>query len=160
VLPDVNVNFSGVYDPAIGGTTTIKRFDVSSNGSKLAAVGNFSTVGGQPRSQLAVLDVAGSSSVSSWSTNRFDAAHNDCAGVFDTFMRDVDFAPGGDYFVVSTTGAFAGGANSGTMCDTITRWETGSNGNDPSWADYTGGDTSYGVAVTVALSMSAATCGG
>ncbi len=63
-------------------------------------------------------------------------------------MRDVDFSPDGSYFVVSTTGAFAGGAGSGTLCDTLTRWETTSTGNDPTWAAYTGGDTSYGVAIT------------
>jgi hypothetical protein len=149
VLSSVNVSFAGVYDPALGGTTLIKRFDVSPDGSRLAAVGNFATAGGLPRSQLAVLDVGGAvASVAPWTTNRFDAAHNNCASVFQTFMRDVDFSPDGSYFVVTTTGAFAGGVNSGTMCDTITRWETASTGNDPSWADYTGGDTTYGVAVT------------
>jgi hypothetical protein len=34
------------------------------------------------------------------------------------------------------------------MCDTTSRWETASTGNDPTWSDYTGGDTTYGVAVT------------
>ena len=149
VLSAVNVPFLGVYDPALGGATNIKRLDVSPDGTRLAAVGNFATVGGLPRAQMAVLDVGGAvASVAPWATNRFDAAHNNCASVFDTFMRDVDFSPDGSYFVVSTTGAFAGGVNSGTLCDTITRWETASTGNDPSWADYTGGDTSYGVAVT------------
>jgi hypothetical protein len=148
VISAVNVPFTGVYDPAIGGATTIKRFDVTSDGSKLVAVGNFSTVGGQPRSQLAVLNTTGTASVASWATNRYDADHNDCAGVFDTFMRDVDFSPDGSYFAVTATGAYAGGIFSGTLCDTTTRWETGSTGNDPTWADYTGGDTTYGVAVT------------
>jgi hypothetical protein len=149
VLSGVNVPFAGVYDPALGGETTIKRFDVSPDGTRLAAVGNFATAGGLPRAQMAVLDVGGAAaSVAPWATNRFDAAHNNCASVFPTFMRDVDFSPDGSYFVVTTTGAFAGGANSGTLCDTITRWETGSIGNDPSWVDYTGGDTTYGVAVT------------
>jgi hypothetical protein len=149
VLSSVAVPFAGVYDPALGGTTLIKRFDVSPDGTRLAAVGNFATAGGLPRAQMAVLNVGGAvASVAPWATNRFDAAHNNCASVFPTFMRDVDFSPDGSYFVVTTTGAFAGGANSGTLCDTITRWETGSTGNDPSWADYTGGDTTYGVAVT------------
>jgi hypothetical protein len=34
------------------------------------------------------------------------------------------------------------------MCDTTARWQTASTGNDPFWTDYTGGDTTYGVAVT------------
>jgi hypothetical protein len=152
VLSTVNVPFTGIYDPALGGTTNIKRFDVTADGSKLVAVGNFSTVGSppQPRSQIAVLNTptTGSASVDSWATTRYDAAHNDCAGVFDTFMRDVDFSPDGSYFAVTATGAYAGGVFSGTLCDTTTRWETNSSGNDPTWADYTGGDTTYGVAVT------------
>jgi hypothetical protein len=149
VLAGVNVSFTGVYDPGLGGTTNIKRFDVSPDGSRLAAVGNFSTVGGLPRSQLAVLDTSGpTTTVATWSTNRYDAAHNNCASRFQTFTRDVDFSSDGSYFVVSTTGAFAGGANSGTLCDTVSRWDVNSTGNDPTWSDYTGGDTTYGVAVT------------
>ena len=151
VLGAVNVPFTGVYDPNNngGGTTNIRRFDVTADGSRLVAVGNFATVGGQPRVQVAVLDTSGATaSVAPWSTNRFDRAHNSCAGVFDTFTRDVDFSPEGSYFVVSTTGAFAGGAAAGTMCDSVSRWETSSTGNDPSWIGYTGGDTTFGVAVT------------
>ena len=147
VLSSVNVSFDGLYDGA--GATLVKKLDVSPDGTRLAAIGNFATAGGLPRVQLAVLDVSGANAtVAPWATNRYDAAHNNCASVFDTFMRDIDFSPDGSYFAVSTTGAFAGGAASGTLCDTVTRWETNSTGNDPTWADYTGGDTTYGVAVT------------
>lgn len=151
VLADVNVGFTGVYDPnnAGGGTTNVKRFDVTADGSRLAAIGNFSTVGGLPRVQVAVLDTSGTiATVAPWATNRYDRAHNRCAGVFDSFTRDIDFSPDGSYFAISATGAFAGGAAAGTMCDTVSRWETASTGNDPTWSDYTGGDTTYGVAVT------------
>ena len=152
VLGSVAVPFTGVYDPANGGggSTNIKRFDISADGRKLAAVGNFATVGGLPRAQLAVLDLpaTGAASVSPWATDRLSRARNGCAGVFDTWTRDIDFSPDGSYFVVTTTGAFAGGASSGTLCDTITRWETGSTANEPTWVDYSGGDTIYGVAVT------------
>jgi hypothetical protein len=151
VLAGVDVPFTGVYDPANGGggSTNVKRFDVSADGSRLAAIGNFATVGGQPRVQVAVLDTSGATTtLARWATNRYDRAHNSCARVFDTFTRDVDFSPDGSYFVVSATGAFAGGAASGTMCDTVARWEVASTGNDPTWSDYTGGDTTYGVAVT------------
>ncbi len=147
VLAEVNVPFTGLYNGA--GGTNIVRFDVSPDGTRLAAVGNFSTVGGLPRVQLALVDTgAPVAAVAPWATNRMDSAHNNCASVFDTFMRDVDFSPDGTWFAVTTTGAFAGGAASGTLCDTTTRWETASTGNDPTWANYTGGDTTYGVAVT------------
>lgn len=150
-LAGVAVPFTGVYDPANdgGGTTNVKRFDVTADGSRLVAIGNFATVGGQPRAQVAVLDTSGATAVlAPWATNRYSRARNSCARSFDSFVRDVDFSPAGDYFVVTTTGAFAGGSGSGTLCDTVTRWETASTGNDPSWASYTGGDTTYGVAVT------------
>src|SRR5262249_4935977 len=117
VLAGVNVPFAGVYDPALGGSTNIKRFDVSPDGSQLVAIGNFSTVGGLPRSQIAVLNTGGATAtVAPWFTDHYDAAHNDCADVFDTFMRDVDFSPDGSYFVVTATGAYAGGPSSGTFC--------------------------------------------
>ncbi len=148
LLPQVAVPFTGLYN---GGSTNIKRFDVSPDGSKLVAVGNFTSVGGQPRAQVAVVDLpaTANATVATWSTDRFNAAHNaSCASVFDTFMRDVDFSPDGSYFAVTATGAFGGGLDAGTLCDTTTRWESKSTGNDPTWADYTGGDTTYGVAVT------------
>jgi Malectin domain len=155
VLAGVNVPFTGVYDPnntyngKMGGDPNIKALDVTPDGSKLVAIGNFSNVGGLTRSQLAVLDVGGATAtVASWSTDRFDRAHNSCAGVFDTFTRDIDISPDGSYFVVSATGAFAGGAGSATLCDSTSRWNLASTGDDPAWIDYTGGDTTYGVAVT------------
>jgi hypothetical protein len=151
VVASVNVPFTGVYDPNNngGGTTNIARFDVSPDGTRLVALGNFSTVGGLPRSQVAMLDVGGATaSVAPWFTNRFDRAHNSCSSAFWAFVRDIDFSPNGSYFVVSTTGAFGGGAAAGTMCDTTSRWETNGPGGDPTWIDYTGGDTTYGVAIT------------
>jgi hypothetical protein len=155
VLAGVDVAFTGVYDPAnmfngkAGGQTNVRALDVTPDGSRLVAIGNFSTVGGLARSQVVVLDVSGTTAtVAPWATNRYDADHNDCGQVYDTFTRDVDISPDGSYFVVSATGAFAGGAGSGTLCDTTSRWQLASTGNDPVWIDYTGGDTTYGVAVT------------
>jgi hypothetical protein len=158
VLAGVNLPFTGVYDPnnnlngKMGGVTHVARFDVTADGRKLAAVGNFAKVNGQTRVQVAVIDTniatTGVATVSPWATNRFDRAHNSCAAVFDTWTRDIDFSPDGSFFAITTTGAYAGGSGSGTLCDTSSRWETNSTGNEPTWVDYTGGDTSYGVAVT------------
>ncbi len=149
VLTDVNVPFEGVYN---GGGTGITRMDIDPAGNQVVAIGNFNSVAGSAREQIAIVDIpaGGPAALSSWSTERYSQARNNCAGVFDTWTRDIDISPDGTYFVVTTTGAFAGGAGSGTLCDTTSRWELGRTGGSqqPSWVNYTGGDTTYGVAIT------------
>ncbi len=63
-------------------------------------------------------------------------------------MRDVDIAPDGSYFAVVTSGSYGGGPPA--LCDTVARWETNVDGPDqqPTWVDYTGGDTLTSVALT------------
>lgn len=128
-------------DPWNGGSLEIKHFDISDDGSTLVAVGNFRSVNGQSRQQIMMADLSGpQATLSTWSTDRYTTQ---CAGVFDTYMRDVDIAPSGDYFVVAATGAYSGGVGSGTLCDTISRWDIGAatSGQNPVWVDYSGGDT-------------------
>ena len=147
VLAEVNVPFTGLYNGA--GGTNIVRFDVSPDGTRLAAVGNFSTVGGLPRVQLALVDTgAPAAVVAPWATNRFDAHTTTARPCSTPSCATSTSPPTAPTSWSPRTGAFAGGAATGTLCDTTTRWETASTGNDPTWADYTGGDTTYGVAVT------------
>lgn len=138
----LNVAFAGVNH---GGGTFVSKFDVTPDGSRIVAIGNFASVDGQTRRQIVMLDSSGASAVvTGWATDRFPDV---CASVFNTYLRDLDFSPGGDYFVVSTTGAYRG---PDTLCDSITRWETGRTGagQQPTWVDHTGGDTTYAVAAT------------
>jgi PKD repeat protein len=128
-----------------GGTTLVYKMDVTPDGSKLIAVGNFTSAGGQSRPQIVMLDLTGASaSLANWETNRYAAS---CSSSFDSYMRDVDVSPDGRFFVVSTTGA-AGGTSK--LCDAQVRWETSATGSDlqPTWVTYTGGDTTYAVEVT------------
>ncbi len=148
----IHSNFTGV---ANGGTTSVDKFDVSPDGTRLVAIGNFASVDGQPRSQIAMLDTSGASAtLSGWSTDVYPGLNPDsssyCASVFNTYMRDLDFSPDGTYFVVSTTGAYHG---SDSSCDTIMRWQASGStgGQQPYWTDYTGGDTTYAVSVTGAV---------
>jgi hypothetical protein len=62
-------------------------------------------------------------------------------------MRDLDISPDGTYAVVSTTGAYGGSTG---PCDETSRWEMGATGSGqvPTWTNYTGGDTTYAVAIT------------
>ena len=128
-----------------GGVTQVLKMDISPDGDRLVAVGNFDTLGGLQRHQLLMVDLSGlTAQVAGFRTTFY---HTACSQSFDSYMRDVDFSPDGSFFVVSTTGAYGG---SETACDTAARFETNQSGIDirPSWVDYTGGDTSYAVEVT------------
>ncbi len=86
---------------------------------------------------------AASAAVRNWSTPRFEP---DCSPQFLTYVHDVDFSPDGAYFVVVTTG----GTPPNRLCDSASRWETAPTGCNlqPTWIDYTGGDTLWSVAIT------------
>jgi PKD repeat protein len=128
-----------------GGTTTVLKIDINTQGTRLIALGNFDTIGGVKHHQLLMLDLTGTTSTTAnWQTAFYETA---CSKSFNSYMRDLDFAPDGTFFVVSTTGAYGG---AGIACDSTARFETDAAGNGvkPSWIDNTGGDTTYAVEVT------------
>jgi hypothetical protein len=142
--PNVNVNFATKRQ----GTLRVAHFDISPDGTKLVATGTFLTADGLDRAQIAILDLTTTPvSVSSWQTNSFKPA---CSSHFDTYIRDVKWAPDGSYFIVGDTGAYFGGPGAGVLCDSVSRWEgnTSGPGQLPTWADYSGGDSITQVAVT------------
>ncbi|MBI5087697.1 MAG: PKD domain-containing protein, partial [Actinobacteria bacterium] len=126
-----------------GGTTGAYKFDVTPAGDKMVVIGNFLTVGGLDRRQMAVIDLSTDpATVSGWQTSFYTTT---CSNSFESYMRDVDIAEDGTYAVVTTTGAYK--ANG--PCDTDARLEiTGTAaGVNPTWINYTGGDTSYAVEI-------------
>ncbi|WP_431711840.1 PKD domain-containing protein [Glutamicibacter uratoxydans] len=141
LLPDVNLVFA---EPRKG-AMTIYGMDISPDGSQMIVMGNFQQTEGQERRQIAKLDLGsnGQASLADWSTQRYAPA---CAGAFNTYMRDVEYSPDGEFFVVVTTGAYF----AGTLCDTAARFESSQTGSgiSPTWVDYTGGDTLTAVTIT------------
>lgn len=137
-----------VGDPWTAGSTAgIRKIDVTANGDRLVAVGNFRSLGGANRPQIAVVRLNGQGGGqvdAQWRTGRYGVA---CNAVFDTYMRDVGISPDGSYIAVSTTGSWRG---ADTLCDTAARFELTATGNDiqPTWVNHTGGDTLIGLAVT------------
>ncbi len=141
-LPYMGLGIAGVHN---GGYTTVSKIDISPDGSRLVAIGNFDTLDGVKNHQMFLLDLSGGTAApTSFHTSFYEST---CSRSFDSYMRDLDFSPDGSFFVVSTTGAY-GGAES--ACDQTSRWETGATGANvrPSWTDYTGGDTTYAVLIT------------
>jgi hypothetical protein len=120
--------------------------DISPDGHWLVAIGNFKKVNGIDRDQAVMVDISGASAVvrADWRTQRYEPRCS--SGSFDYYVRDVDFAPDGTYFVIAATG----GPWPGTLCDTAARWTTTASGQDiqPVWIEDTGGDTLWSTEVT------------
>jgi PKD repeat protein len=139
----VNHNWTSTNGGAKAGVG-VSKIDITPDGSRLIAIGNFKNVDGLLRDQVAMWNL-GTSAVlrTDWQTHRYEPACFFWA--YDSYIRDVDFSPDGSYFVIAATG----GGN-GTLCDTAARFETDATGTDiqPTWADYAGGDTVLSIAIT------------
>ncbi|MFF4894257.1 hypothetical protein [Micromonospora chersina] len=142
----VNLRVEGPRKTTSGATAPVKieALDVSADGRRLVFVGNFSSVAGVARHQLAVANLSDTgATLSGWSTLRYQPQ---CAASMPTYLRGVDISPDGTWFVAVTTGA----AFPGTLCDAASRFEFGAEagGKQPTWVNYTGGDTLLSVAIT------------
>ncbi|BCB87330.1 PKD domain containing protein [Phytohabitans suffuscus] len=137
------------FDAALTGATAQQRvrvedFALAPGGQRLVVAGAFGRAAGQPRVQLALLDTSGPRAVVvNWYT---DAYRDSCDAGYETYLRGVDFAPDGSYFVVVTTGNAHGPTR---LCDTAARFDVAGLGrHGPVWVNHTGGNTLLSVAVT------------
>jgi hypothetical protein len=146
---DVAVSFT---TPRQGNEPRVETIAVTPDGTTLVAGGNFTVADGQPRWQVALVDVGSKPArLLDWQTDRFNDRDPQgelrCSPAFDSHPRDVDVSPDGAYFVMVTTGGYT---SRGALCDTASRWEMSARGSalQPTWADYSGGDSFTAVAVT------------
>lgn len=142
----LNAFFNASLTDPRAGTMNADKMDVTPDGNRLVVIGNFSKVNGESRPQIAMFDTSGSTAqLAPWRTDFY--ALSSCSTAFWSYMRDIDIDPTGKYFVVTTTGAY-GGPDS--PCDVEARFEVASTNDNtsPTWRAYTGGDTTYAVAIT------------
>jgi hypothetical protein len=128
------------------------RFAVDPSGSRLVAVGNFTHADGKRRERAFMLELGRTSAtLNSWWYAPFGRKCRTNAAPKQAYLQDVDFAPGGSYFVIVATGyVVPTSADIGTMvCDAAARFETDVMApTEPTWINYTGGDTLHSVAIT------------
>lgn len=150
VLPGMDIQVATRHEDGVSGANVgrvgVRSLDVSADGGSLVVIGDFQTADGLPRQQIFMADLTGAGAVvrTDWRTRRYEPGCYYWA--FDSYMRTVSFSPDGTWFAVTATG----GGNPGTLCDSVTRWETAATGDDvqPTWVDYTGGDTLWGLAIS------------
>lgn len=137
-----NYNGTSGANAGVGGT----RLAATPDGSALWVIGNFKNADGTLHDQIAKIDTTSTgATLDGWNTTRFQYSCN--SGAFDSWVRSIAMSPDGSYFVVAATGGPYGNT---VLCDTATRWETNSTGTavQPTWVDYTGGDTILSVQIS------------
>ena len=140
VTTKMNLAVTGMHN---GGSTNVYKVEVTPAGDKMLMIGNFTSVGGQTRDQIAMLDLTTNPvTVSPWYTTFFTAS---CANAFDSYIHDLDITSDGTFAVLTTTGAY----RANLACDSNARFEinNASPTNTPTWVNWTGGDTSYAVEI-------------
>ncbi|WP_027345395.1 WD40 repeat domain-containing protein [Hamadaea tsunoensis] len=139
----VDTVFDARLDAPELGRTKVEDVAVSPAGDRLVVIGALTRALGAPRAQLVMLDISRPRvALADWRTNAYNPR---CRKQFDTYMRAVDFAPDGRYFVVVTTGRMTA---PNLLCDTAARFESSPGVHRPTWVNHTGGDSLYAVAVT------------
>jgi hypothetical protein len=128
----INLSIAGSV-AANAGPVGVYRFAVNPApaGTRLVAVGNFTTVGTDSRARAFMLTLgATSASVNAWS---YPPLQNLCrAGSLPDYLRDVDFSPDGSWFAVVSTGFLpqAGGIGR-DLCDATARFKDRRHQPDP-----------------------------
>jgi PKD repeat protein len=141
--PDVDFEFANPNLNRRGlGNLAVRKIDLTPDGAQLVLIGNFGTIDGQRRHQVAILDVASRpAQLVDWHTERY--RQDLCSNSFASYTNGMEVSPDGTYFAIGTTGAY----RANTLCDTIARWNLGVTGSNlqPEWTDYSGGDTFWSV---------------
>ena len=137
----LNLTLSGLKNGGIG---KVIKMDITPDGDKLLIIGNFMSVGGQSRVQVAMLDLTTTPvTVSPWSTTFYTVQLRERLRLLPARPR---LLPDGTYAVIVTTGAYGG---TGRPATPIARFEIDRHRRPvtPTWSNLTGGDTSYSVEI-------------
>jgi Ca2+-binding RTX toxin-like protein len=146
----LNLGITGTVAPTAG-PTDVYRFAVGPGKTRLVAIGNFTAVGTATRYRAFMVNLgATSGSLASWYYTPLNRACR--SAVEPAQLRDVDFSPGGSFFVIVSTGYVPQAGDQGvTICDAAARFDANvANPTRPVWINYTGGDTLQSVVVTSA----------
>jgi hypothetical protein len=154
----VSLNISGHYDytddggrHSVSNATRVYNQQISPDGTKDLIEGDFMSVGGQPRRQVAMIDLTGSGSATDpWYAPEFDGY---CYISEPFYAQDGAWSPDGQTVYFGTTGYKpANGAGYSTsqpragLCDAAAAFPTTPGTVTHNWVNYTGCDSVYSTA--------------
>lgn len=143
----LTLNISGHYSyPGVSpNPTRIYNQQVNSAGSKMLAEGDFTSVGGQPRQQIFMIDLgSGSATLDSWHPSIFN---DNCSVKEPFYLQDAAWGPGATTVYAVGTGLHLNGNSSLPLtgpCDAVTAVSATS--GTVQWQNWTGCDSLFSVA--------------
>jgi hypothetical protein len=147
----LNLNISGNYQfPGVSSNPTRVYNQQLSNGGSLDLVeGDFTSVGGQPRQQIFMLNLAGSqASMTAWTSDEFSQA---CATVEPFYVQAAAWSPDDSEIYIGTTGYHpynmpVGATQRTGLCDAAAAFPATQADVSHLWVNYTGCDSLYSAA--------------
>lgn len=131
--------------PPNAGPTNVYNQQLSPKGDRLLFEGNFLTIGGQAREQMAELDLSGSAAtLDPWTNSVLNTSHCDAQRQF--YGQAGAFSPDESTLYMATTGG-ADGAS--PFCDAVVAFANTAAGT-VKWTNKTGGDSLFAVAAGAA----------
>lgn len=133
----------------VGGGTKVYNMQVSPNGKRLLAEGDFTRVGGHGHQQVFELNLDTSpAKVTGWRSGYFS---DSCIRRESFFVRSAAWSPDGNTIYVADTGDHAANWHGGELtglCDVAAAFPTQWRNVNPEWRNFTGCDSYYSVAAT------------
>ena len=139
----IQLNISGNYQyPGVSSNATRVYNQQLSHGGTLDLVeGDFTSVGGQPRQQIFMLDLSGSTAtVTAWTSTEFN---RHCATVEPFYVRAASWSPTDSTVYIATTGFHPFDQSPGNypwtgLCDVAAAFPATQASVSHSWINYTG----------------------
>ncbi len=147
----LHLSISGNYQfPGVSSNGTRVFNQQLSNGGTLDLVeGDFTSVGGQPRQQIFMLNVSGSTAtVTPWTSAEFNG---NCATVEPFYVQAASWSPDDSEIYIGTTGYHPNGQPVGAtprtgLCDAAAAFPATQASVSHLWVNYTGCDSLYSTA--------------
>jgi len=142
----LNLNISGNYG---SGATQVYNQQISHSGTLELAEGTFTSVGGQPRQQIFMLNLATSpATVTGWTSTEFNQP---CVLNEAFYVRAASWSPGDGTVYVATTGFHPLDGPTGAtprtgLCDAAAAFPATQASVHHAWINYTGCDSLYSTA--------------
>lgn len=135
----LQVTVSGRLPPDAGPTTVYNQ-QLSPSGDRLLFEGKFTQVSGQPRLQMAELNIgASAATLNGFYNQKMNTTY--CSTAEQFYVRTAAFSPDEQTVYIATTGAHG----TSPFCDAATAFTNTANAT-VKWINYTGGDSLYAVA--------------